>query len=85
MDKRHYGVRTKRYKLMHFYYDIDAWELYDLKEDPNELNNVYDDPKYAGVVKDLKKELERLRKKYGDSDELAQKFLNEYLENRKKK
>ena len=37
MVKRHYGVRTERYKLMHFYYDIDEWELYDLKEDPSEM------------------------------------------------
>jgi arylsulfatase A-like enzyme len=70
MVKRHYGVRTKRYKLIHFYYDIDAWELYDLQKDPNELNNVYDNPTYADVVKRLKAELERLRKQFGDSDEL---------------
>ena len=79
MVKRHYGVRTKRYKLMHFYYDIDAWELYDLEKDANELNNVYDEPDYAGVVAELKGEIERLRKQYGDSDELAQKILKEYL------
>ena len=79
MVKRHYGVRTKRYKLMHFYYDIDAWELYDLEKDPNELNNVYDEPDYAGVAAELKGELKRLRKEYGDSDELAQKLLKEYL------
>jgi arylsulfatase A-like enzyme len=67
--KRHYGVRTKRYKLIHFYYDIDAWELYDLKNDLHELNNVYDDPRYAGTVRELKTELERLRKQYDDTDE----------------
>ena len=67
--KRHYGVRTQRYKLIHFYYDIDAWELYDLKNDLHELNNVYDDPRYAGTVRELKTELERLRKQYGDTDE----------------
>ncbi|MBA7630845.1 N-acetylglucosamine-6-O-sulfatase [subsurface metagenome] len=68
--KRHYGLRTKRYKLIHFYYDIDAWELYDLQKDPNELNNVYDNPAYADIVKQLKAELKRLRKQFGDSDEL---------------
>jgi len=73
--KRHYGVRTKRHKLIHFYHDIDAWELYDLQKDPRELNNVYDDPAYAGTVKELKAELARLRKACGDSDELARKFL----------
>ena len=45
--KRHYGVRTDRYKLIHFYYDIDAWEMYDLEKDPRELRNVYADPAYA--------------------------------------
>ena len=79
MVKRHYGVRTKRYKLMHFYFDIDAWELYDLEKDPNELNNVYGKASYAGVATKLKGELERLRRQYGDSDELAQKLLAEYL------
>ena len=77
MVKRHYGIRTQRYKLMHFYYDIDAWELYDLEKDPNELNNVYGDPSYGDTVKQLKAELERLRKQYGDSDELADKILQE--------
>ena len=73
--KRHYGVRTERYKLIHFYYDIDAWELFDLKKDPDELNNVYNDPAYADILKKLKAELSRLQKFYGDSDELARKFL----------
>ncbi len=73
MVKRHYGVRTKRYKLIHFYYDIDAWELYDLQKDPNELNNIYDVPAYADIVKQLKAELKRLRKQFGDSDELLTK------------
>ena len=41
MVKRHYGVRDGRYKLIHFYNDIDKWELYDLQEDPTEMNNIY--------------------------------------------
>jgi len=64
--KRHYGVRTERYKLIHFYHDIDEWELYDLEKDPNEMKNVLADPAYADIVKDLKAELKRLRKKYKD-------------------
>ena len=83
--KRHYGVRTHRYKLIHFYYDIDTWELFDLEKDPNELNNVYSDPAYADIVTSLKAELSRLRKLYSDSDELAQKFLKESLERQRKK
>jgi arylsulfatase A-like enzyme len=66
--KRHYGVRTHRYKLIHFYYDIDAWELYDLKEDPHELKNLIENPDYADILEELKEELERLQKEYGDTD-----------------
>jgi len=73
--KRHYGIRTERYKLIHFYYDIDAWELYDLQKDPNELKNLYHDPRYADLVKRLKDQLARLRERYGDSDELTRSFL----------
>ena len=79
----HYGVRTDRYKLIHFYFDIDAWELYDLKNDPHELNNIYDDPANAELVKELKAELARLQKQYGDSPELAEKFLQEDLKDPK--
>ena len=82
--KRHYGIRTKRYKLIHFYYDIDAWELYDLERDPRELNNVYGNPAYASVLRELTAELDRLRKQYGDSEELSQRFLREHLESMRK-
>ncbi len=74
--KRHYGVRTDRYKLIRFYYDIDCWELYDLKRDPEELNNCYNDPKYAKIVKKLKTELTRLQEQYGDSHELAMEIVD---------
>jgi arylsulfatase A-like enzyme len=63
----HYGVRTDRYKLIRFYSEVKAWELYDLKEDPHELNNVYGDAKYAPVVSDLTAQLEKLRAQYGDT------------------
>ncbi|MCF3109757.1 sulfatase [Niabella sp. CC-SYL272] len=75
MVKRHYGVRTNRYKLIHFYYDVDEWELYDLQKDPHEMKNVYRDPAYAGVRKHLHKKLEELRKQYKDSDANDQRFL----------
>ncbi len=58
--QRHYGVRTDRFKLI-YYYMIDEWELFDTDADPNELNNVYDDPAYSDTVAELKAELERLR------------------------
>jgi len=82
--KRHYGITTDRYKLIHFYYDIDDWELYDLEKDPMEMLNVYNDPDYADVREELHQELEELRKKYKDSDSLNQQFIDEYNEKVKK-
>ena len=68
--RRHYGVRTDRYKLIHFYGDdIDTWELYDLKTDPTELHNRYDDPKLAKVRARMHERLEQLREQYDDRTE----------------
>ena len=59
----HYGVVTSRYKLIHFPEpEINEWELYDLKKDPQELRSVFGDPEYAQTTKRLEKELSRLRK-----------------------
>ncbi|MEM9834127.1 MAG: sulfatase [Bacteroidota bacterium] len=78
MVKRHYGIVTEDYKLAHFYYDVDEWELYDRKKDPQEMNNVYDDPAYAEVVEKLHQDLDDLRVKYQDSKELDQKYIDMY-------
>lgn len=64
MVKRHYGIRTERYKLIHFYNDIDTWELYDLQEDPTEMHNLYGKPGYEKLTKQLHKQLDKLQKKY---------------------
>ena len=61
----HYGVRTDRHKLICFD-RIRQWELYDLDKDPCEMNNLYSDPAYAGVVKELKRQLRRLQAELGD-------------------
>jgi len=78
MVKRHYGIVTREYKLAHFYYDVDEWELYDRKNDPMEMQNEYNNPEYADVVAELKEKLTELRVKYGDSEELDQKFIDLY-------
>jgi arylsulfatase A-like enzyme len=58
----HYGVVTDRYKLVRFHgSDVEEWELFDLKTDPQELRNAINDPANQQVVVDLKRELERLR------------------------
>jgi len=64
--KRHYGVRTPDYKLIHFYNDIDAWELYDLRGDPRELHNVIDVPAYRSVGDSLRAVLRTLQQELGD-------------------
>ncbi|SIO22625.1 Arylsulfatase A [Singulisphaera sp. GP187] len=61
--RRHYGVVTDRYKLVRFYGpDVDEWELFDLKEDPQELRSVHGQAGYTEIQKELEQELARLRK-----------------------
>jgi arylsulfatase A-like enzyme len=61
--RRHYGVRTDRHKLIH-YYNLGEWELFDLEKDPDELKSVYDDPANQEKVAEMKIELARLREVY---------------------
>ena len=63
----HYGIKTGRYKLLHFYGPINAWELYDLKKDKLEMKNLYDDARYTGIAKDLKARLTFWQTYYKDS------------------
>ena len=63
---RHFGVRTDRYKLIHYYNDIDSWELFDLQEDPSEMNSLYGKPGTEEITKELKAELKRLQEYYDD-------------------
>ena len=85
----HFGIRTKRYKLI-FFYGIDyfkrggkaplnrwsitefqtpaAWEFYDLEKDPFEMDNRYDDPAYAAIIKELKLDLEKRRENLNEED-----------------
>ncbi|TVZ60403.1 arylsulfatase A-like enzyme [Flavobacteriaceae bacterium MAR_2010_105] len=76
--KRHYGIATKDFKLIHFYYDVDEWEFYDRKNDPLELNNVYNDPEYAEALNQMKQKLKETRKKYKDSEALDKHFIELY-------
>ena len=68
MVKRHYGIRTERYKLIHFYNDIDEWELYDLQKDPQEMKNLYGNAAYQAIIKELKTELKKLQVQYKDTN-----------------
>ena len=65
--RRHYGIRTDRYKLIHFYgHDVNAWELFDLKNDPHELHNLYGQPGYEDLQRQLHRRLEALQIQYDD-------------------
>lgn len=66
MVKRHYGIRTDRYKLIHFYNDIDHWELFDLQNDPYELDNLYGRSGYEQLTAELKTRMRQLQEQYGD-------------------
>jgi len=70
MVPRHHGIRTDRYKLMHFYQFGDAWELYDLEQDPDELRNIHDtaDPE---LVASLKSRLDGLVEHYEDDSDFS--------------
>ncbi len=63
----HRGVRTDRYKFIHYYVPPEEFELYDLQSDPKELHNLYGDPQYAALAKQLRARLDELRKETGDT------------------
>tara|TARA_R110002051_G_scaffold6950_2_gene32831 strand:+ start:2565 stop:4187 length:1623 start_codon:yes stop_codon:yes gene_type:complete len=84
MVKKMYGVRTNRYKLIHVYDDIDEWELYDLKTDPNELKNLINDAAYYEIKVQLHKKLEALQAKYQVTNKEFEKAPKEAVDNAKK-
>jgi N-acetylglucosamine-6-sulfatase len=77
----HYGIRTDRWKLTFFCgMPLDAkgavaeqtpaaWEPYDVKNDPFELKNLYNDPACADVIRTLRRRLDEVKREYGDTDE----------------
>ncbi len=77
----HFGIRNERYKLIFFYGQNlnmkgahkqntpPAWEFYDLQQDPHEDHNAYEDATYSGIIADMKKEMIRMKKEVGDTDE----------------
>lgn len=74
---KHFGIRTSRYKLIRFYDHKNFWELYDLKKDPTEMNNLYGKKGYEAIVSDLKAQLKQLC--IENKDEEALKALDQTL------
>ena len=79
MVNRHYAIVTKKYKLIHYYFSTDAWELIDREKDPLELKNVYNDPAYASIRKTLHKQLDALRLKYKDNSTISNGYIDRFL------
>lgn len=73
MVPRHYGIRTERYKLMHFYQFGDEWEFYDLKNDPDELTNLYGQESMQKEIAETRDRLKKLQAFYGDKSDLSAK------------
>jgi len=71
MIPRHYGIRTKRHKLMHFYQFGEEWEMYDLKNDPDELSNLYGKKETLKLQNKLKQKLKKLQKTYEDDSDMS--------------
>jgi arylsulfatase A-like enzyme len=80
MVKKQYGVRTNRYKLIHFYDDIDTWELYDLKSDPNENTNLINDGRYQSIKEKLLITLDSLQAVYNVTEKEFEKASRESIE-----
>lgn len=60
------GIRTERYKLIHYYLEPEQFELYDLEADPGERHNLYGNPAKAQLVDSLRERIEQLRRETGD-------------------
>ena len=68
----HFGIRTDRYKLIGFYdQHVIHWELYDMKADPDEMNNLYQSTDQKARIKQLKSGLKQLMIQYKDQDALT--------------
>ena len=63
----HRGVRTERYKFIHYYLSPEEFELYDLEADPGELHNLYGDARHASLLRDMQERLSRVRAQMGDT------------------
>ena len=71
----HFGIRTKRYKLIRFYKRVNSWELYDLEKDRHEIHNLFDGKEYKKIINDLQHQLLLTIDKYEDDD--ARQVLND--------
>jgi arylsulfatase A-like enzyme len=60
---QHFGVRSMTHKLF-FFPATNEWNMFDLTNDPQEMVNVHNQPKYKRVQASLEQEFDRLRVQY---------------------
>jgi arylsulfatase A-like enzyme len=66
--RKHRGIRTNRWKLIHFWEQPEEFELYDLQTDPDEMKNLYGQRDQEKRVRELRSRLDFLRRETGDID-----------------
>lgn len=66
--RKHRGIRTERWKLIHFWEQPEEWELYDLETDPDEMRNLIGERAYETRVRELRSRLDALRRETADFD-----------------
>lgn len=64
--RKNRGVRTDRHKLIHYFEEPQEWEMYDLRTDPGERNNLWNNPEYGQLQRRLIRRLAELRQETGD-------------------
>jgi hypothetical protein len=70
MVAKHYGIRTIKHKLIH-YYQFNEWEFFDIISDPLENDNLYNKQIYKSEITNLKKTLKEFRLKYDDTTDIS--------------
>jgi hypothetical protein len=60
------GVRTSEWKYLRYINDKTSEELYNLKDDPKEINNLAANPDYQKVLTEFRRKNDELGKRYAD-------------------
>ncbi|WP_438988709.1 sulfatase family protein [Polaribacter sp.] len=58
------AIRSEKYKLIDVFLENDIDELYDLENDPGEMNNLINNDSYNQIEEELRSELEKLKQQY---------------------
>ncbi|MCP3965139.1 MAG: sulfatase-like hydrolase/transferase [Lentisphaerae bacterium] len=74
-------IRTERYRLV-YYSGVNEGELYDRSQDPDEINNLWDNPQYKGIRLELLQRLIDFTLKYkAETDVESDRAIDQSLRN----